>query len=95
MDSTAHDILKENMRLYFCDIDDMDAVCEEYNYDVISYKYNIAVECGNTYGNKLIELFSGMYSELTDFKDFWVLDFYNPKKISLIYKFKKSNELWN
>ena len=30
-----------------------------------------------------------MYSELNDFKDFWVLDFYDMENKSLLYKFRK------
>jgi len=91
--STHHEIMKENVRLFFQENGDMNVVCEKFNYDVISYKEKIVVECGQTYGNKILELFSGLYDELREFNDLWILDFYNAENVSLIYKFKKT-ELW-
>ena len=65
---------------------------ETANFDVYAYDPNddrsIVVECGKTDCQKLIDSIENIFTDIKDIKEFWVLDFYDSKYNSKLYKFK-------
>lgn len=86
-DRIHHRTLKANGAKLLEELGSKNVTYEVANLDVYSYDTGIAIECGNSNGSKLIDFFYKFYPDLTSYREFWVLEYFNENFISKTHKF--------
>ena len=87
-DEIEHQILKRNVEMRLKDQGSNNVTFEDANLDVIDYTNKIAVECGQSKGSKLLDVYNNVYRDLQKIEELWVLDYYDEDKISNLNIFK-------
>ena len=87
-DSRRHQILKANVEKIIRKDKKMTCTFETDNFDVYAEQGGIVVECGQTDGRKLLDAIENVFTNIKNINEFWVLDFYDHKKNSMLYKFR-------
>lgn len=65
------------------------------NLDVVDFKNGIVVECGKTSVRKMLDSFNGVYDEIKNVNQYWVLQLYDSDYMSSCYKFEKTEHYNN
>lgn len=90
-DKIPHRILKANIRNNLIkEKGSKKTQYEKSNIDVVSHDLNIAVECGHSDGDKVLDVFNDVYEGINNIEELWVLDFYDTNNQSYLYKFKRT-----
>ena len=87
-DEIEHRILKSNIKIHLMKQGSENVTYEYANLDVVDYDKNIVVECGKSYGNKILDVYDNVYQGIPKIDEFWIVDYYDESMISKLYKFK-------
>ena len=87
-DEIEHRILKSNIKIHLMKQGSENVTYEYANLDVVDYDKNIVVECGKSYGNKILDVYDNVYQGIPKINEFWIVDYYDESMISKLYKFK-------
>jgi len=87
-DSKRHQILKANVEQIIRKDKKMTCTFETDNFDVYAEQGGIVVECGQTDGRKLLDSIENVFTNIKNINEFWVLDFYDHEKNSMLSKFR-------
>jgi len=88
MGKEPHDILKTNV-ISSLNNKSQNVITEYANYDVVDLNQKKIYECGHTSAKKLLDCFSGEYREIKNINQFYILQYYDKKNNSKLYKFQK------
>lgn len=87
-DSISHRILKANMKKKMMELGSKEIDYENANLDVVSLDHGIAAECGFSDGSKMLDFFGGVFRDLQNINEFWVVSFYDKNNYSALHKFR-------
>ena len=89
-DKMPHRILKANvMEILINKKGSKKIHYEKSNIDVVSHDLYIAVECGHSNGDKLLDVFNDVFIGINNIEELWIVDFYDSNNVSLLYIFKR------
>ena len=74
--------------MYLMNKDSKNVTYEYANLDVVDYDKKIVVECGKSYGSKLLDVYNNVYQGIPKIDEFWIVDYYDESMISKLHKFK-------
>lgn len=88
--SKEHKILQANIKKCL-EKKSNQVVCEDSNLDVVDIGRKRVVECGHTEAGKLFDCFNGVFSDIKNIEQFWVLTWYDKlDHISYCHRFRKN-----
>jgi len=92
-DEVEHQILKRNVEIKLKNQGSNNVTFENANLDVIDYTNKISVECGQSKGSKLLDVYNNVYKDIPIIEELWVLDYYDEKKTSNLHIFRLNPQM--